>query len=255
MDSIRFRFVTGEKNANGEAKEEEEVYGDFEDLETGEKGAADGEDQENEEEEPEEELSPEEQERRALAKKKEALKAKFDSNYDGDDSDTNANFYEARKEEMARQQKLNAEEFEDDDPELRAMVEGYRSGTYVRILIEKIPCEFIDNFDPQFPVILGGLLNTEENYGFIQVPLIDISSCRFVSRSIDGTKRFSRPMIPSSFLWVGVDSRVYPCSRSTITLGTGCSSILLSICIVLLLSMARLHHPILVSVLSNLYQS
>lgn len=162
LEALRSRFVTGTPG-----DKEEEVYGEFEDLETGEKNTGDAEGEEEEEED--EDLSPEELERRTLAKKKEQLKAKFNAQYDGDESDTNANFYEARKEEMANQLKLNVESFEGDDPELRAQVEGYRSGQYVRIQIERVPCEFIDNFDPNFPVILGGLLNTEENYGFIQV--------------------------------------------------------------------------------------
>mgnify|MGYP001481522161 CR=1 FL=1 len=32
-----------------------------------------------------------------------------------------------------------------------------------------MPCEFIDLFDPHYPVIVGGLLPTEETLGFLQV--------------------------------------------------------------------------------------
>ena len=42
-------------------------------------------------------------------------------------------FYEEQKDQMARQLELNRAEFEGIDPEARALVEGYRPGTYVRI--------------------------------------------------------------------------------------------------------------------------
>lgn len=35
--------------------------------------------------------------------------------------------------------------------------------------IEKVPCEFIDNFNPIYPVILGGILANEDNIGYIRV--------------------------------------------------------------------------------------
>lgn len=165
LDSIRSRFITGETSPIAEV---DNVYGDFEDLETGEKAEA-VEGDEDSEVNSDGISDPEEKERAALAKKKEALKAKFDARYDGEESDTNANFYETRKEEIAKQLKLNEAAFENDDPELRAQVEGYRAGSYVRILIRNVPYEFIENFDPHYPVILGGLLHNEENFGLIQV--------------------------------------------------------------------------------------
>jgi ribosome biogenesis protein BMS1 len=165
LDSLRSRFITGDSATNAEA---DELYGDFEDLENKEKSEADKAD-EDLEENSDDALDPEEKEKLALSKKKEALKAKFDARYDGEESDTNANFYETRKEEIAKQLKMNEAEFENDDPELRAQVEGYRAGSYVRILIRNVPYEFIENYDPNYPVILGGLLHNEENFGMIQV--------------------------------------------------------------------------------------
>jgi len=38
---------------------------------------------------------------------------------------------------------------------------GFEQGTYVRVLIRRVPREFTTNFRPQTPVILGGLLPHE----------------------------------------------------------------------------------------------
>ncbi|ORY01638.1 DUF663-domain-containing protein [Basidiobolus meristosporus CBS 931.73] len=167
LDSIRNRFITGsldeEAQEDGAQKpdDEEEVYGDFEDLETGEVVQAP--------EAEEEEKTPEELEREAIAKKKEDLKKKFDAEYDGDEDEDKGDFYEEAKEAIAKQLQLNREEFEDDDPLVRAQVEGFRAGTYVRMVFKGMPCEFVQHFDPVYPVIVGGLLSNEENFGFIQV--------------------------------------------------------------------------------------
>jgi len=34
-----------------------------------------------------------------------------------------------------------------------------------------MPCEFVTNFDAKYPVILGGLLSSEDKMGFLQVRL------------------------------------------------------------------------------------
>uniref|UniRef100_A0A2I3RB31 Ribosome biogenesis protein BMS1/TSR1 C-terminal domain-containing protein n=1 Tax=Pan troglodytes TaxID=9598 RepID=A0A2I3RB31_PANTR len=42
---------------------------------------------------------------------------------------------------------------------------------YVRVEIENVPCEFVQNFDPHYPIILGGLGNSEGNVGYVQMRL------------------------------------------------------------------------------------
>lgn len=69
----------------------------------------------------------------------------------------------------ARKAQLTPTEFEGIDAGVRAIVEGYRPGTYVRIELALVPCEFIEHFDPRYPIIIGGLLAAEERMGYIQV--------------------------------------------------------------------------------------
>ncbi|KAF9175672.1 Glycoside hydrolase 2 (Mannanase, beta-galactosidase) [Mortierella sp. AD011] len=166
-ESIRDRFITGSLDIPGSTAnadgEDEEAFGDFEDLETGEKvEGGDGKEGDGGEK------SYEDMSRDEIAAKKEQLKKKFEAEY-GDEDEEKKDFYDEIKGDMAKQQQINEAEFEDDDPMTRAMVEGFRPGTYVRILLKDMPCEFIQYFQPEYPIIMGGLLPAEENYGFIQV--------------------------------------------------------------------------------------
>ncbi|NXM80179.1 BMS1 protein, partial [Oenanthe oenanthe] len=180
MSSIRDCFVTGkwedDKDAAKLLEEDEELYGDFEDLETGVvhkgKAAAGAEQSGSEEEEEEDEKmskpEPEEEEKKKeRMDKKRKLKEMFDAEYDEGD----ATYFDDLKEEMHKQAQLNRAEFEDQDDETRVQYEGFRPGMYVRIEIENVPCEFVLNFDPHYPIILGGLGNSEGNVGYVQLRL------------------------------------------------------------------------------------
>ncbi|TPX32766.1 hypothetical protein SeMB42_g07576 [Synchytrium endobioticum] len=171
LDSIRYRFITGAKqlpnNTMSSNTDGDEVYGDFEDLETGTSVKAPSEPNNEEAAEPS---------RDEIAAKKAALKEKFNADYDGhgldEDEEMKANnLYESFKEEQSRQQSLNKQEYEADDlnEETRALVYGYLPGAYVRVVINDMPCEFIQQFDPTYPVVVGGLLPGEEDFGFIQL--------------------------------------------------------------------------------------
>jgi ribosome biogenesis protein BMS1 len=39
------------------------------------------------------------------------------------------------------------------------------------LLLKDVPYEFIENFDPVYPVLIGGLLTTEDQFGLVQVRL------------------------------------------------------------------------------------
>ena len=55
------------------------------------------------------------------------------------------------------------------EDELRVQYEGFRPGMYVRVEIKAMPWEFVNNFNPAYPVVLGGLLSGEDDVGFLQV--------------------------------------------------------------------------------------
>jgi ribosome biogenesis protein BMS1 len=103
----------------------------------------------------------------ALAAKKEVLKRKFDEQYD--DPTPTVDFYTEKKDEMARQLQLNRAELADIDPESRVLVEGFRPGSYVRVEFDSVPCELIEHFDAAYPIVVGGLLTVEEQFGYVQV--------------------------------------------------------------------------------------
>ena len=170
LDAIKSLFITGETAADGEAGEEaddddEAGGGDFEDLEaTGEAGDSTANTAAAMDEDDEDARAA------ALASKKAALKRKFDEQYDdASDDEDGETFYDKKKAEIAAQLQLNRDEFAGDDEETRALVEGYRPGSYLRIELANVPCEMVENFDPRFPIIVGGLLAAEERFGFLTV--------------------------------------------------------------------------------------
>ena len=208
IESLRNKFVTGNwdddgtgrgKNPQGGGGEgsddEDSVYDDFEDFETGEKvvvGGNSGGGEENggidEEEEKEEALDDvdttgmtDDEIRELNKRRKESNKAGFNKSYDEDKKDAamavdagedeENEYLEVLKREKEEKMLRNATEFGDEGERSRVKHEGYRQGMYVRIKIEKVPVELLRNFDPAKPFVLGGLLPNECTMGLIR--------CRF----------------------------------------------------------------------------
>lgn len=172
LDSLKGLFITGpvggdDVDADGQAYEEDGEG--FEDLEDGD--GEDGGDVPYVGVKPSSSGSTDHASAReaALAKKKAALAAKFDETYSDSDDDDKLDFYTAQKAEFSRQKDLNEAEFEGLDNEARAQIEGYRSGSYVRLEIHHVPCELVEHFNPHNPLIVGGLLAAEEQFGYVTV--------------------------------------------------------------------------------------
>lgn len=173
-------FVTGKRSADEDASEllklddasdggsDEEMFGDFEDLETGEKHIAT--------ETVEgvksnlEAKNKSDPSKADILNKKLKLKAKFNAEYDNPDDHRitgDHSYYESLKAEALKQTELNKSVFENLDNGLRIEVEGFRPGLYVRMLFKNMSSEFVTNFDASYPILIGALNMAEQNIGFV----------------------------------------------------------------------------------------
>lgn len=207
LEALRKRFITAslldEKEAGeaGEEGEDEEFAGfdendegdgAFEDLETGEVHGGDGggdedgsEDEQSgsEEEDEEKKVLTLEEERERNARKKEELRLRFEEeDREGLLNDKSGlkdageerefgedDWYDEQKANINKQLTVNNVEMGKLDEESRLRVEGYRPGTYARIVLKDVPCEFVNFFDPHQPILVGGLTATEDRFGLVQV--------------------------------------------------------------------------------------
>jgi ribosome biogenesis protein BMS1 len=186
LDALRHKFAsTRLSGANAEALDDDDAGSDadledegegdgaFEDLETGEVNV---------------EVEPEslEDERARNARRKEELKSKFEeedregflnpknSNRQASGQDEEQGFgedewYESQKALLQKQQDINRKEFEQLDDATRVRAEGHKAGRYARLILSNVPHEFVANFNPRFPLLVGGLQPTEERMGFVQI--------------------------------------------------------------------------------------
>ncbi|THC93976.1 hypothetical protein EYZ11_006553 [Aspergillus tanneri] len=193
IESIRSRFATAhlsgnrddDSNVDDDFDEDDEGDGEFEDLETGEmfNGIKDDSDRESDTKENEGPADLE-AERERNAKKKEELRLRFEeedregfanskdnSRQDGGGEEEfgEDEWYDAQKAKLQKQQDINRAEFDTLDPASRARAEGFKAGTYARIVLENVPCEFATKFNPRYPVIVGGLAPTEDRFGYVQM--------------------------------------------------------------------------------------
>lgn len=78
------------------------------------------------------------------------------------------------KEEMELRKQVNLAELNELDEDIRVEVEGYRTGTYLRLEVHDVPYEMVEHFNPSHPIIVGGLGLGEESAGFMQVSLATV---------------------------------------------------------------------------------
>ena len=166
--STKLRFATGAAPGgvdgdDGAAWDDDApLHGDFEELDASSSS-------DDDDDAAEEALSPQDAARKAAAEKKAAAMslrdddgdggAGDDAAGDGDDDDEENTFLAEQRAALAKQKLSNEREFRDDAARLG--LEGLSSGQYVRVRLERVPCEFVDHLSPRRPVILGGLLPHE----------------------------------------------------------------------------------------------
>ncbi|CAJ2679106.1 unnamed protein product [Trifolium pratense] len=190
-EEIRNRFVSGNlakaalRNSQQKANTEEkdDVYGDFEDLETGENYKFYLTDNATTTQMGVDSVAEE----RRLEKL--AKRAIFDSQYNDDpgtpeeetgneneakihrDQPNESNYLDKLKEDIELQKQTNIAELNDLDEDTRLELEGFRTGTYLRLEVHNVPYEMVEHFDPYHPILVGGVGLGEENVGYMQARL------------------------------------------------------------------------------------
>ncbi|RPB25779.1 DUF663-domain-containing protein [Terfezia boudieri ATCC MYA-4762] len=197
IDVLRARFITGnvlEDREAANAANEDGEWGGIESAESDSEGDGDFVDLENGEKHEPNPKKPSptangdslEAEREANARKKAELRLRFEEeDREGRNKDRSGtgdiaggeeqefgedDWYAAQKAKLALQSQINKAELSHlPDPAVRIRVAGHPAGSYVRIVLSNVPCEFVRNFDPTYPILIGGLTPTEQRYGLIQV--------------------------------------------------------------------------------------
>ena len=197
---LRSRFVTGdwtiaagrhegrsacstfENEPNAEEHDgHDEIYGNFEDLETGEMFcpfAGKHDILTNEKESREEEVNMEERRRDEKILKKndflsspdaEIAKEKDrDRTNAGIDIDTKEplSYFDLVKSEQQEQIEKTHRELDGLNDVTRKAVEGFRPGSYLRLVLRRVPREWVCHFNPARPLLIGGLLPSEDSFGY-----------------------------------------------------------------------------------------
>ena len=153
---------------NGFGGDNEEVFGDFEDLETGkittgktaskmtdenervnDGGEEDKEADQNAASRSQSQRQQQQHDRKTAYEKrlakKEKLKSLFNSEYDKAGAGDKAHFDQTQAD-MEVQTFVNRTEFANDDEESRLQFEGFRPGLYVRLELAEVPCRVSRKF-------------------------------------------------------------------------------------------------------------
>lgn len=180
IELIRDKFVTGKWDSNtnkNSTGSDDDNDGDFEDLETGEKfGASDDIEVHDDKNDKADLSNMTDEERRDYYANQKAKQKQNNSDATATpgatDKDEPENEYiEQMKREKEARLARNRDEFGGNGEKSRLRHEGFRQGLYCRVRIEGIPAAFLSSFDPNMPLILGGLAPQETNLGLIR--------CRF----------------------------------------------------------------------------
>lgn len=193
LDRIHGRFITGSLletegptgaiDIGEDDTLDSEGDGEFEDLESGSKFGPSS-PPESKKTSPEINGDSLEAEREANARKKAELRLRFEEeDREGLNNDRSGtgdvtkdqgfgedDWYAAQKAKMAQQTQINRAELAHIiDDAARARIAGHPAGSYCRIAFVNVPHEFVTNFDPTYPIIIGGLTPTELRFGLLQV--------------------------------------------------------------------------------------
>ena len=172
-EALRDKFVTGEWDKEKDAFHlvKDDDYGDDDDA--GEDG--DDPDADDDDDDDNEEVAGDDEDDKARMLKKMRKKNEFDLNYDQTAEPAAAveerTFYDTQKEKLQQQVDKNRTLLASMDEERRLQVEGFRAGLYVRLEFDKIPAKLVENFDPNYPLIVGGLNAGEVGDGYVRVRL------------------------------------------------------------------------------------
>ena len=188
LDALRERFSStkpsrrldeegrgSQAESMSEASGDSEGDGEFEDLEASGTNGING---------TVDEASAIAAERERHARRKEELKLRFEEEdregfmsdksnarrEQGNDNDFGVDdWYEEQKAQIQKQLAINRSELDQMDEHSRVKIEGYKAGTYARLVLENVPYEFAETFNPRFPILIGGLTSTEERFGLVYV--------------------------------------------------------------------------------------
>ncbi|KAK3390560.1 hypothetical protein B0H63DRAFT_466011 [Podospora didyma] len=191
IEALRAKFATANLVDEAEGEEEDDEDNEMEGVDDDDEGDGVFEDLEASDtqgdgagaEEPEDPEATLEAERAKNARRKEELKLRFEEeDREGFKNDKaiarreggevefgEDDWYDAQKALLQKQLDINKSEFDALDENQRASVEGFSAGKYAKIVLEGVPAEFVNNFTPRLPIIVGGLSATEDRFGFVQV--------------------------------------------------------------------------------------
>ena len=77
-------------------------------------------------------------------------------------SEEPATYFDLIKGQMADSMAKTRRELDAMPESTREALEGYRPGAYLRLVLKGGPHEWVDNFDPARPLLVGGLLPSED---------------------------------------------------------------------------------------------